>query len=144
MTATAWARLVVTRVRRLARTDARPLARRNARADLSHAIRGLRAAVDREWPTLATRKRRSLSRDPKHADSRIVRKLRARGWIHVSMLNQDEIAARIPARRGLHGNGWWIPGWVRQVPEDKLAQAKRSPRLRKALIAEAALTGRTP
>lgn len=144
MTATAWARLVATRVRRLARTDARPRARRNARADLSHAIRGLRDAVDREWPALPTRKHRILSRDPKDVDARHVRRLQARGYMFVPVLHRAELIAKIPTWPSRVNNGWWIPSWVRKVPEGKLALAKRSPRFRKALIAELALKGATP
>jgi hypothetical protein len=135
-------------------TDARPIARRNARRRVLGALAGLRGQVDQRWPAIV--KRAGVRRLKTYA-ARAARLTRA-GWEKVTSVGAlaAYAAAGVPVRRvsgpaALRGEGEappatvsgdFVPSWAVAIgPGDqaRLRATRRSTQAKQAARAEAAL-----
>lgn len=129
-------------------TDGRPQARRNARRRVLAAVRGLRAAVDRDWPAIVVRKKVVRL---KTLDGRLAR-LQRQGWCLIPR-GQVEASvtayavAGVPLRRvadaATHQAFYFVPAWAAAVGPDQPARlrALKGDRAgQRAVLAAAALT----
>lgn len=135
-------------LRKLGGTDARPVARRNARKGVLSALRALRADVDERWPAIIERK--NVQRLKTYA-GRLAR-LTRKGWETCDVRDAALFAtAGVPVRK-VHGYNRGdptvstttlvVPGWAAAIGPDhptQLRAAKRSTMEKRAALAADAL-----
>lgn len=129
-------------------TEERPQARRSARARSLSALRLVRAALDREFPSIVVRA--GVTR-LKTFEGRVARLERA-GWkmIEGSIAAGHFAAAGVPIKQlihripnGGHQGAWFAPDWAHAIgiaDPAKLRAAKKSRKLRNVVRTVAALT----
>lgn len=130
-------------------TEERPQARRSARARSLSALRLVRAALDREFPSIVVRG--TVTR-LKTFEGRVARLERA-GWkmiIEGSIAAGYFAAAGVPIKQlthrnpnGGHQGAWFAPDWAHAIgiaDSAKLRAAKKSRKLRNVVRTVAALT----
>lgn len=132
-------------LRHLPSTDARPIARRNARRRVLGSLRRIRAAVDESFPPIVNRtgtKRLTV-------EGRVKRLERA-GWKYVGASPWAPICAIVGVPAKPHpsgsGTGIFIPGWAVAIGPDptKLRPAVKSVTIRRAALAASMLLRSSP
>lgn len=120
------------------------IARRNARVKVAHALKTLRDVIDDEYPTIRKPPRPSRRRllTPAERETRARRRLVEQGYVAAGDFNTLARLAEVGIRVRRVGGTTFIPEWAivlaRYLPE-KLAEARRSLRLRKAALATVVL-----
>jgi hypothetical protein len=125
-------------------TDARPIARRNARRKVLGSIRRIREIVDESFPPLTDR-----SGTKRLTVEGRVKRLERAGWKHVGDSWAAVCAATgVPVKLPPDGStgSIWVPGWVVAIGAEpsKLRAAHKSLVIRRAALATQALLRSNP
>lgn len=137
MTTRQWLREIERAVKRLEQSAGRPIARRNARANLARTLRGIRSTARREFPHIRTEHSVKPRRAPRTPAQRVSETIKA-GWVRIVRVDTIAKAAAAGIRcRNLAGVVY-LPAWVAllsNLSASDLSKARRSPKIRRALIA---------
>ena len=137
---------LVTRMRRaLATLDEQQgrVSRRNARDRVRSAMRAIDRALEAEYPAI---RKEIVRRRKKRKTADRLRDMQRRGYTRVTDAQTVGYCAEHGVRVILvQGAGVWVPQWALTILQhghlSKLGAAARSPKIRKALLVELALTG---
>jgi hypothetical protein len=126
-------------------TADRPRARKSARARSLSALRLVRAALDREFPSIVVRGTVTRLKTVRGREERLA----AAGWRRTDELAGAYAAAGVPVKRirwkdlsGRSEESLWVPDWAAAIGPDKPTQlraAKKSRKLRNVVRTVAAL-----